>query len=368
MLGFRLAMAGGDAGMWRQVGLLSGMVCVGSVAGAVAWGAFMQNHALYYETNAPGLAPHQYHSLYASAIRFSVVFQILYGFEFLCLIICKLMLLGRLATSAAQSSQENVSGMSRVRRRWVNGRVLPIVYRAMVAVVILGAVVGMVAMAVTGAYKAQGAGLYDQAAAACDAAGNDTNSSLAFISAADEVLFTSTTVESVQASTEALTLLLVSLAFLVIVSWSVALFRIVQKIGERSLLDRTDLRDLRLGEVNAERILVDTMQAAAQQRRRLTAACVIVLITFPARAAFDLLYAYALFNDPKNPACGRCGPCQSDSFLIRIWLNYTPEFQASVVAASSPLPLSLSLWLMTKARAQARLITADVDRSRGDDV
>jgi hypothetical protein len=223
-------------------------------------------------------------------------------------------------------------------------------------------------MAVTGAYKAQGAGLYDQAAAACDAAGNDTNSSLAFIIAADEVLFTSTTVESVQASTEALTLLLVSLAFLVIVSWSVALFRIVQKIGERSLLDRTDLRDLRLGEVNAERILVDTMQAAAQQRRRLTAACVIVLITFPARAAFDLLYAYALFNDPKNPACGRCGPCQSDSFLIRIWLNYTPEFQARVVAASSPLPLSLSLWLMTKARAQARLITADVDRSRGDDV
>ena len=32
--------------------------------------------------------------------------------------------------------------------------------------------------------------------------------------------------------------------------------------------------------------------------------------------------------------------------FIAIWLNLTPEFQAIVVALSSPLPLVVSLWLM----------------------
>ena len=67
-----------------------------------------------------------------------------------------------------------------------------------------------------------------------------------------------------------------------------------------------------------------------------------------ARASFDLLYAYANVNSPQNssPLCGLCDPCQSDQFLINIWLNFTPEFQAIVVALSSPLPLVVSLWLM----------------------
>ena len=46
---WRWARAGGREGAWAQLGLLSGMVCMGSVAGAVAWGAGMQLNALYYE-------------------------------------------------------------------------------------------------------------------------------------------------------------------------------------------------------------------------------------------------------------------------------------------------------------------------------
>jgi hypothetical protein len=112
------------------------------------------------------------------------------------------------------------------------------------------------------------------------------------------------------------------------------------------------------------------MQAAAEHRRRLTAACVIFLITFPARAALDLLLAYADLNDQANPAaCGLCDPCQDTQILNAIWLNYTPEFQAIVVAVSSPLPLTLSLWLVTKAHSRARLIAADVEQARvGDGV
>ena len=122
-------------------------------------------------------------------------------------------------------------------------------------------------------------------------------------------------------------------------------------------------------EANSAKIVADTMQFAADQRQRLTVACVIVLITFPARAAFDLLHAYAIFNDPFNPACGECDPCQSTPILINTWLHYTPEFRSIVVAVSSPLPLTLSLWLLTKAQARVRLIAEDLERARvGDGV
>ena len=82
------------------------------------------------------------------------------------------------------------------------------------------------------------------------------------------------------------------------------------------------------------------------------------------RPAVCLNQPYAGFNSPINPACATCDPCQSTGYLISTWLDYTPEFQPIVVAVSSPLPLTLSLWLLTKAHARARLIAANVQRTR----
>ena len=96
----------------------------------------------------------------------------------------------------------------------------------------------------------------------------------------------------------------------------------------------------------AKELLKSTLAVATAQRRRFVGACSIVLLTFLLRASFDLLNAYSAFNDPYNPLCRLCDPCQSDQFLIGNWLNFTPEFQAIVVALSSPLPLVVSLWLM----------------------
>ena len=363
----RWARAGGWEGSWAQLGLFSGMVCVGSVVGAVAWGSKLQANAYFFKRHAPGVYPRQINTLLASAFRFGAAFVILYGFEFLCLIICKLMLLGRLAANARESSQAEVTEMSGVRRRWLSARALPNVYRMMAGAVVVASVVGMVAAIVSGAYYVQQAGLNDEAAAACDAAGNNTHSSLALANAANVMNTKANTAGSVQSSSEALTLLLVSLAFLVIVSWSVVLFRILQRVAARLLVSGNDGRSIQPSDANAARIVADTMQAAAEQRRRLTAACVIVLITFPARAAFDLLQTYAKFNDEISIACGPCDACQSTPYIIRSWLNYTPEFLPIVVAVSSPLPLTLSLWLLTKGHARARLIAVDVQRARAGD-
>jgi hypothetical protein len=92
------------------------MVCVGSVVGAVAWGAKLQANAFFFQHHAPGLYPCQISTLLASAFRFGADFVILYLFEFLFLIICKLMLLGRLAANARESSHAEVTEMIGVRR------------------------------------------------------------------------------------------------------------------------------------------------------------------------------------------------------------------------------------------------------------
>ena len=360
--------AGDERMMWGQLGLFSGMVCLGSVAGAVAWSAAMQKNSFFYEASAPGVTRQQTYMRFASTLRFGAVLLILNGFEFLFLIISKLMLLGWLVENATQSSQENVEGMSGVRRRWLNGRALPFVYRMMTGGVVVGCVLGLVADAAAGAYLVKEAVLFDQAAASCDAAGNESNASLTFNNAASAVATEAATSQSVQAGSEALTLLLVCIAYFVIVSWSVAIFRIVERVAGHALVFTVDPVNVQQPDDNAARIVADTMKAAAQHRRRLTAACVIVLITFPARAAFNLLLAYAAFDDSYNTSCGPCDPCQTTPFLISAWLDYTPQFQPIVVAVSSPLPLMLSIWLLTKVHARARLIAADVQRSRVGDV
>ena len=53
-----------------------------------------------------------------------------------------------------------------------------------------------------------------------------------------------------------------------------ALFRILERVAARALLSNSDGWNMRASEANAVSIVADTMQAAAEQRRRVTAACV----------------------------------------------------------------------------------------------
>jgi hypothetical protein len=321
----RWVRAGSEQMMWPKLGWFSAAICVGSALGAAAWAAQMLNFSLYYESNAPGPTRSQSHALLASALKFDAAFVVLYGFEFLCLIIAKLLLLGRLASNATRISSHEVS--SGVRHMRMRAWSLPKVYHVMSGVVVAGSVVGAVASVVDGVYQVRSAGLTEQAAGACDAAGNDTNSSISFNAAAIISRSTARTANSVQSGSEAFTLLAVSLAFLLIVSWSIVLFRLAERAASLALDAIPDRNQMQRDASNTAKIVTDARQASVEQRRRLTSACVIVLITFPARAAFDLLQAYATFNDPINPACAQCDPCQTLPFLVSRWLVYTPEFQ-----------------------------------------
>jgi hypothetical protein len=359
--------------MWKQLGWFSGLVCAGSVAGAVAWGANMPNLAFYYEAFAPDVTvtTQQAYALNALSDRWYSLFYIMYPVEFLCLIMAKVMLLGRMSNHASHNynSQEWHLDDGVGACHCIGEYALAKLHRAISTAVALASVAGVLAMVVAAVYQMEVAKGYDQAAAACDAQGNDTNSSIALRNDAINLITTADDAIAVQAVLEATVLVVMSAAYTVFIPVCVSMFgraerRLIRILGQiEHKLDHSVVllpaqynpqaahgaaagAEIRMRCDKAKELLRSTLAEATAQRRRFVGACSIVLLTFLLRASFDLLYAYSNVDNQYNPLCGLCDPCQSDKRLIRIWLDYTPEFQAVVVALSSPLPLAVSLWLM----------------------
>ena len=77
-----------------------------------------------------------------------------------------------------------------------------------------------------------------------------------------------------------------------------------------------------------------------------------VFVTFLLRAVFSTMNALsnALQNFDANCPTD-CGiPCNNVWTLVQSWLQYTPEFQLTVVLISSPFALLFALWGMTDKR------------------
>jgi len=97
----RWAIHGVKRRMWVQLGWFSGLVCAGSVAGAVAWGTRMQRRTAEYKFKAAGSStPRHYYVTCSTTYRLDAAFFIVYGLEFLCLIIPKIIMLRRLTNNA----------------------------------------------------------------------------------------------------------------------------------------------------------------------------------------------------------------------------------------------------------------------------
>ena len=293
--------------MWPLLGWFSGLMCVGSVAGCVAWGAATQSNSLYWKSFEPGATRLQFYSHCALYERWLAVFYIFNGLEFICLIIPKLLLLGRLGSNALRSMRDEVPGMGAVTTTWRGGRALPMLFKMLAAAVALCSAVGMAAYAAGSAYCIQTSASSVAAAAACDPLGNDTNSSLAFLFEIQDTDTLRYDCLAVQSVAEATALLLISGLYLLLVTLSVAIFRQAEKVGVSALLS---------GQFKGGRatmnVVDDSINAAAEQRVRLTFACVIVLVTFPCRAAYDLLQAYCTYDVQYNGLClDPCGSCQS---------------------------------------------------------
>jgi hypothetical protein len=308
----RWARHGASDKMWPLLGWFSGLMCVGSVAGCVAWGTSIQSNALYWKERAAGNTRVEYYTFGVLHEKWLTAFYIFNGLEFICLIIPKLLLLGRLGSNALRSMREEVPEMSAVRTIWRGGRALPMLYKVFAAAVVLCSAVGMAAYVAAGVYNSQNLALRDAAAAACDPLGNDTNISKALCVEADDAGTRRYDCLAVQSVAEATALMLISSTYLLLVTLSVAIFRQAEKAAARALLFG-QFRGARA----ATTVIVDnSMRAAAEQRRRLSFACVVVLVSFPCRAAFDLLQAYGTYDVHLNGLClDPCGTCQSTQYV-----------------------------------------------------
>jgi hypothetical protein len=150
-----------DGGMWVQLGWFSGLVCAGSVAGAVAWGAYMQSNALQYEANTPPSLLSRTIALFASSARWAAVFDIFYPVEFLCLIMAKVMLLGRLSNHASHNynSQEWHPDDGVGACHCIGEYALETLHRAISKAVALASVAGVLALVVAAVYEVKAAGV-----------------------------------------------------------------------------------------------------------------------------------------------------------------------------------------------------------------
>ena len=314
--------------VWRLYGWFSGLMLCGSMFGAVAWGANMQNLVLNFDTQdkqhrSSTLSPSQIFSYAAQIRRWIAVFSVTYAMEFLCLSVAKLMVLDRMKDFAED-------GMS---RRWVVGG------RVVLAAVVAGNVVGLGGNVAAAVYFQQAAEFCSAASAAYAAnktADNDYIRNLVQQEQQQEQLASST--RALQSFCEVAVLLVIIVAFAVV---GAACARRVSS----ALLDMTDA----------------FAASGRQLRRQIVGTAVFVFVTFLLRAVFSTMLALVneLQDSDDSASCpikdGCDAACYNMYELMRLWLFYTPEFQLTVVLISSPLALLVALWGMTSERTLQRM-------------
>ncbi len=308
--------------VWLLYGWFSGLMCVGSVFGAVAWAFGMQGLVAGFNGSTPGLSNAQANSLNAQGQYWSAAFYVPYAIEFLCLSVAKLLVLHRMADFAVPK------GDSLSTRLAVGGRVV-------MAAVVAGNVAGLCGN-VSAAVLSKQAGDLENAVAAAFAANNTEAANAILVQVSQKITVAGDAV-SVQQFCEVAVLLLIIFAF---AAFGAACARRLSSEQQR------------------HDALVNAADAAAaapawrKLRLQIVGTAAFVFVTFLLRAVFSTMNALSNALQTQVTTCNNdCDPaCTNVWFVIQVWLFYTPEFQLSVVLISSPLALLVALWGMTDKR------------------
>ncbi len=330
--------------MWVLYGWFSGLMCLGSVFGAVTWVFWMQTLVAFFTGSTPGLPPAQVQSLLAQAAAqyWAAAFLVTYAIEFLCLSVAKLLVLYRMADFAVAKGD----GLSRC---------LAVGGRSMMAAVVVGNVAGLCGNVAAAVLHKQAGDLYNADAAAV--AANSTEAAYATVQA-NQKNSVATDTGSVQQFCEVAVLLMIILAFAVVGIASAHRVSSAQSdlSGQLAAAGRQPQRQIvgsaafvfLTGLLRAEPVAV-----GRQLRRRIVGTTAFVFFTFLLRAVFSIMNALANALQTKVFTCSNvCDPaCNNEWSVILYWLVFTPEFQVTIVLISSPLAMLVALWGMTSKRA-----------------
>jgi len=121
---------------------------------------------------------------------------------------------------------------------------------------------------------------------------------------------TFTSAYAVENYLESSALLLICIDYLVVVALSVALFRQAEEAGNHALMTLLPGGHQNSRTEAVAAVVEVTVQAAVAQRRRLSLACGIVLLTFPLRVAYAIMNALSI-RTLRSYECDYCDTCQS---------------------------------------------------------
>ena len=318
--------------IWRLYGMFTFAAFVGSVCGVVTWCLYLALDVLYIDAlslgaNDPGRSSAELGASYTLIAAF-LVFKSL---AFVFVSVAKLMVLDRMTQFALKRAQEAL-----VRR-------MGAVQRFVLCSVLMVNAVAVAASLASTAYFSLAAGANASAAAAFSSNQTETGESLR-LDARRHARIGNTCIAVIQ------------------VCFFVCLLIIITTFAGAGVFVAVRIRHFLAG------VGLGQSASAARSARYLhLQTCItvaVVFVTFLIRTAFETVIALGEFSK-LNSSCDICAACQSEYYLIEVWITTVPEVKSVVIALAEPLTLLVALWGMTSERG-ARLLNRSRDTSDND--
>ena len=328
----RLDASDQDA-IWRLYGVFTFAAFVGSVCGVVTCSLYLAADLLYIDALSLGASDlgkssaelGSNYTLYAAFLVFRSV-------AFVFVSVAKLMVLDRMTQFAMKRAQEAL-----VRR-------MGAVQRAVLCIVLVVNATAVAASLASTPYFSLAAGADAYAAAA--SISNQTEAGASLRLEARRHASVGNTCVAVAHVCFVLCLLVIMTAFAgagVFVAVRIRHFLAGVGLGQSASAARS-----------ARYLLLQTCLTVA-----------VVFVTFLIRTSFEMVFALAFFYNINSSSCGICDPCQSEYYLIGVWITTIPEVTAIIMALAEPLTLLVALWGMTSERG-AQLLNRSRDASDND--
>ncbi len=345
----------------------------------------MSGYIWLHQSDEPSIPRRVSYELKASYDRNLAVFSIFYSLQLYCMTYAMNLLLQRVSDHASHSYYNDARDNDDTRNQFdwrdcIGQYRLFNLARSLHSFSMLLCALNVVARVVVASFRAELAILFDRAAIACDAEGNDSDRSLHIIK--NEVANSGFNVQnaaSIARLFESATLALMAGAFLIFFPACIIMFRrverrldsIIQEMAHRSDAGNVLLpyefshpaadgtrTQIEMHVVKARSFIGRLKIAAARKGIRFLLCMIIMLIALAIQASYAVFHAVVSFSFivKKNPSCEECETCQTIEFVMGRWNNKTPEMLTGITTACSTLPLLFSLWLMMTKKDRAIML------------
>jgi hypothetical protein len=353
--------------VWPNYGRFSAVVCVSSVAGAVAavtWALWLADYhrsdyradgitfgsvdffdaiSFYAQVSSPDAPPpppcrlvfllscFSLCSNCPQGLRKLVAFCCFYPLSLVSYLIATLLVLDRLMSFSKLTATSTKSS-------WA------VWWRVVAGVVVAGAIVSVLCNIAASVFFARAADTYDEIAA-----GTRNLTRTITRSTAAEYLDQATKFTAFMFAYEALMLLVLIISFFAV---GVASARRVQLVLRSASDSATSMK----GSIERKKRTVETPR---QLMRKIVNTCGVIFVSLLLRAVPSIMYAIAAGLQHIRASCdahtdlSRCGECYDVYTHMFVWILYTPSLHFAVLLLSQPVAMLVALWGMTSGQTLA---------------